>query len=176
MDDCFCDIDPTDQETWDIHEATAMRQHAIVSARNETWRTLLAKFDPPIDPHDIDIYREWLVEHSPDSSNWSYDMFPIKRGQTIQEGLVFLPPTGSNWAVLLEDKRLKENQTSSAELKRLLNSAMAQSIRWMRSLYMEPTYSQQANVKTRVKTMQEGLIALPTNLKQAFERNESIVV
>ena len=66
------------------------------------------------------------MEHSPDSSNWSYDMFPIKRGQTIQEGLVFLPPTGSNWAVLIEDKRLKENQTSSAELKRLLNSAMAQ--------------------------------------------------
>ena len=39
---------------------------------------------------------------------------------------------------------------------------------------MEPTYSQNANVNTRVKTMQEDLISLPKNLKQAFESNESI--
>ena len=125
MRDVFGQIENDDEYMWQDIELANMTRHTVISNTYDTVRTITQKFDPPIREEHLDLYRKWLVENSPVSSYWTYDMLPMRRRQCVKPGLHFIPPTGANWEAMLVDHTHKTRDTSSKEVQRLLNSAMA---------------------------------------------------
>ena len=70
------------------------------------------------------LYREWLIKHSPESSNWSEELIPIGRGKYLKAGLKFSVPTGHNWRVMVDefDDQYEEND---AAVHKVLAATMA---------------------------------------------------
>lgn len=159
-------VDITYDETmFEKAEADEARRDTVVSKEGDRWSDVLARFDPPMNPDLVDLYREWLVEHSPDSSEWTYEMFPTRRGTHVEAGLKFIPPFGRNWRVMLEDRHAKQKGTTNRELKQLLRASVAQVLRWIRSIKTIPAYHVK---RRREKTMATGMRACPKTLKQAL--------
>ena len=150
-----------------------------VSTTYDTIRTITQNVDPPIREEHLDLYREWLVEHSLVSSDWTYDMLPMRRRQCVKPDLHFIPPTGANWEVMLVDHAHKIRNTSSREVKQLLNSAMAQAIRWMRGIKLNTKYAHGAKLSNRktgpqAETLKKPLTQVLKTLKDAFTTAESV--
>ena len=54
---------------WDQDELTQTKHESIVSEDGDTLPIILRKFQPPIPDDYADIYREWVVHHSPGCSS-----------------------------------------------------------------------------------------------------------
>ena len=175
------EVEQDDRATWDDISAFNMERHTVVSGSYDTIRNIVRKFDPPLKEEHIELYREWLVENSPVSSYWTYDMIQMRRTQCVEQGLHFIPPTGANWETMLLDNahKLKTCGTSSREVNKLMNSAMAWAVRWMQGLKLNTKYAHGAKLSTR-KTYPQAdalitsLTQVPKNLKDAFQTGDSI--
>jgi len=160
----FVDID-IDAAMFEKAETAQMRRETVVSKDGERWQDVVKQFKPPLDPSLIEVYRDWLVDDSPDASEWDRDMFPIERGRCLKGGLHFIPPAGVNWQAMVEEHTNKLRGTSSKELKNLVRSSLAMTIKWIRSMKNIPAY--QAS-KKRESTVSDGLRKCPKNLQEAL--------
>jgi hypothetical protein len=87
---------------WDVAEANTYKSLTVTSKEGETLSRLIRRFRDPIHPDHLELYRDWLCNHSPQRTAWSEEMIPLGRGAYLEEGLKFPFPTGHNWRVMLE--------------------------------------------------------------------------
>ena len=90
-----------------------------------------------------------------------------------------MAPIGANWVAMLVDHAHKTRDTSSREVQRLLNSAMAQAIRWIRGIKLGKKYAHRAKLSSRnpdpqAENLKTSLTKVPKNLKYAFTTADSI--
>jgi hypothetical protein len=161
-----------DHEMFEKYELETITGSIIRSCEGDTWRTIIKQFDPPLPPEFIEPYRKWLVEESPYSQKWEYDLIPTARGARLQPDLEFVQPFGHNWEVMLQEEKDKQYGSSSKEVQKLLRASLAEVVRYIR-LAKDKCIGKVMTRKTRVKTIEAGLKACPRNLREALQGEDS---
>ena len=190
------DVMIDDEIDWDKHEAKHIAKHTITSKDGESFRTLMRRMKGAPHPDLMDVYRIWLVEHSPLSHQLTYEMIPESGSRRqMQAGIKFPPPSGRAWRILCEQHAEHVsplNDTVSKadahamvmclaqayeDVKRCHNDIPARAINAM----LAPTADTPKSVKqqrksaatysrrTRTNAVTENLRTVPKTLKQAFE-------
>lgn len=160
-----------DEHIFDQAELAQAQREIVTSEEGDRWSDIFKRFKPPLNPDLIDLYREWLVEHSPDASDWTYEKFPVGRGEYLEAGLRFIPPAGRNWKAMMEERAATMRGTTNRELKRLMRMPIARVVSWIRSLRNVPAYR---TAKRREKTISEGMKAIPRSLKAALQGPDAL--
>ena len=99
-DTMFCSIELMDDDLWDKAEEDKYRGNALTSREGEAFERPIRRFNPPILYAHAGLYREWLLQSSPQASSLSECMIPVGRGAYLEEGIIFPKPTGHNWSPL----------------------------------------------------------------------------
>jgi len=155
-----------DRGQWEQYEEQMMAPQTVVADGCQDWQVILDKFEPTLPKRLVHVYREWLVKHSPHSDEWEYAMFPIQKGECIQEGAQCVAPTGHNWYVLLEENEMKEMGYDPKKTEALKRYCLASTIADIRKT--KQIYTGMASTKKQKKMMEKGLRNLPRTLKEAF--------
>ena len=150
---------------WDQDELTQTKHESIVSEDGDTLPIILRKFQPPIPDDYANIYREWVVHHSPGCSSWTEDMIPVGTGAYLSGGLIMPRPTGRNWQCLVEEHASGGCDDNDP----LIRQAMSVTCNWVRSLKNVKA----CNVKKkRTKAIESGLKACPKTIDRAWRSDD----
>ena len=124
------------------------------------------RFDPPIKAEYMDLYKDWLINDSPNSSAWTDDMIPTERGEYLEAGLVFPIPFGHNWTVMVDEYVQEQYGNSQSSVR----SAMASVLQTIRDQFRYVACNSRAK---RTKAVEHGLRSCPRTLDEAWRSEDS---
>ena len=159
-----------DKAEWDaaLEREQKMRDRkAVTSQAGESFRHLIRRFDPPLKAEYMDLYKEWLIRHSPDSSSWSDEMIPTQRGEYLEEGLVFPIPFGHNWMVMC-DEFVNETYGNAQPCVR---SALASVLKSIRGMFKHKSCNARSK---RTKAVEQGMRTCPKTLDEAWRGDDAV--
>ena len=160
-----------DEKVWDEYEAQQAKRNAY-KVENDTTSLPVAcrKLGLVGTQRDyITLYRDWLMNHSPDSDAWTENMLPrsAREGGYLEKGLVLPVPTGRNWRILLEE----EDDRINGGITSLVARAYQAVISCIKSVHTSSAVKNRTSKKRRKEkyvSAVEGALCDPKTLREAF--------
>lgn len=168
--DMFCQIELMDENLWDQAEADMYKGDTVTSEEGDTFHRIVRKLKGAIHPDHEELYRQWLLNHSPTASELTEDMIPLGRGQIVEAGISFPRPTGHNWRCMLEQHELDTGHHGGDPMP-AVRHALHVTTKWLRSLKNKPIT---AHKTKRTKAIESGLKEAPKTLNRAWRGDDAL--